>query len=278
MRVYVALISSSVDLNREFVHVGESLIPKEIRQRFGKGCSYLFDAFDPLRLGAGFTVDQHILKRCRGCDYIVALIEEGAGAFCQNIRYAVLNATIDLNQVDGTSFGNFFSSRLAKLFKAVIFTRDKMASTLVEQAMRLPIRNFRAPELEELCRVYRDNLFEASFHNDAKRLIDMLGARRHPRRRSSYPIKYFVDDGDKYFVFGNELHESLPTGSPHQPRCELNGRFRFGRSISINHHFNVSQGDANQTYISGQFPNCHDAIVTTEKGRTHLNMFSNDHC
>lgn len=278
MRSYFVLITSSSELIKGFLAAGEALIPKEIRQQFPEGSTFIFDAFDPARLGVGFSVERHLLERTRHCDYIAGFIEKDLLSVCGNVRHALLSAGINLAEVPRDNFRNFFSNRLTKLVRAIVFTRSQMASAEIEQAMRLPIRNFVAPELKELCRVYREDILDTSFHNQAKTSINALRKRRQPRRRSSFPDKYFIDDDDRYFAFGREIHERLPTGPPHQSRCELNGRFRFGRLISIDQHFNVSEGEGNQTTISGQFLNCHDASVVPEKGRTHLNMFSNDHC
>lgn len=277
MRVYVGLISSDTDLIKEFNAVKESLIPKAIRDKLPKKCDFKFDAFNPLTSRGKYTVDSHILQEINGFDYATCLITEDIESYCDNIRYAILSTSINPSEVKNGNIHNFFSSRLAKLFKSVMFTMEKMDSADIEQAMRLPRRNFNAPELAELCRLYRDDVIESHFHNSVKQQIFAIGKRKKPRRKSSYNTKYFIDDDKKHFVFGKEEHAVLPTGEPHQPHCVVNGSFRFGRKISTDHHYNVSKGDGDKTYISGQFPNCHDDIITPENGETHLNMFTNDH-
>ncbi|MDI9694459.1 MULTISPECIES: hypothetical protein [Burkholderia] len=278
MRVYVGFISITAGLINEFNNAKEALIPKPIKDKFPKACEFKFDAFNPTNSKGNFTVDKHILEGSRGYDYGMCLIEQDLDYLCGNIRYAILSATIDPDEALNRSARNFLSSHLNKMFKAAIFTIEKMSAAEVEHAMRLPRRNFDAPELSELCRIYREDVLDGEFHNAAKQKIFEIGKRRQPRRRSSFRTKYFIDDKLRYFVFGKEDHEVLPTGDPHEPHCELNGNFRFGRRISIDRHFNVSQGDGDDTYILGTYPNCHDAPVTPEKNRTHLNMFSNDHC
>lgn len=278
MKIYVGLVSTTETLIGEFNGSKEALIPASIRDKLPKPSEFKFDAFNPSNSRGGFSVDKHVLESSRGYGYVACLIECGLNYLCGNLRQAVLSATIDPTEITNGKTRNFFSTRLNKLFKAAIFTLDQMSKAEVEHAMRLPSRNFVAPEFSELCRLYREDVMGASFHDSAKRHISAIGKRRKPRRESSFQTKYFIDDERKHFVFGKEDHEILPTGDPHHPHCELNGNFRFGRKISIDRHFNVSLGDGDQTYISGNFPNCHGEIITPEKNRTHLNMFSNDHC
>jgi hypothetical protein len=278
MKIYVGLISSEQALIDEFKNRKEALIPGAMRKKLPKPSEFKFDAFNPYHSKGSFSVDKHVLEASRGYDYATCLIQQDLNHQCDNLRKAVLSATIDYTEVNIGNIGNFFSTRLNKLFKAAVFTLDRMSNAEVEHAMRLPSRNFDADEFRELCRIYQEDILDAYFHNSARQKINAIVKRRHPRRESSFQTKYFIDDKRKHFVFGKEDHEVLPTGEPHFPHCELNGNFRFGKRISIDRHFNVSQGDGDDTYISGNFPNCHDEIVTPGKNRTHLNMFSNDHC
>jgi hypothetical protein len=277
MKIYVGLISSTAELIKEFNNKKEALIPRSIINRLPKSCNFKFDVFDPQKSTSQFDVDRHVLESSRGYDYAACLIELGHMRLCENIRLAILSSVFDLNGEQKENPQNFFTTRLNKLFKSALFTIDKMKVAETEQAMRLPRRNFRAQELVNLCKIYRDDVLAENFHDDAKKLIAALEKKRRPRRRSDYPTKYFIDDSKKYFIFGKEIHAILPTGGAHQAHCELNGNFRFGQKISIDHHFNVSEGDGDRTYISGKYENCHNEVVSPEKGRTHLNMFTNDH-
>ena len=278
MKIYIGLISSSAELIDEFSKTKEALIPKSIKDKLPKPCEFKFDSFNPSKSKGNFSVDKHLLAGSCGYDYALCLIENDLAYLCVNIRKAILSATIDPTEVNNGKTHNFFTNRLTKIFKAAIFTIEKMSAAEVEHAMRLPSRNFHAREFRELCRLYQDDIMEAAFHNSAKQQIAAVVKLRHPRRESSFQTKYFIDERRKHFVFGKEDHEVLPTGEPHQPHCVLNGNFRFGRRISIDRHFNVSQGDGDDTFITGNFPNCHDEIITPAQNRTHLNMFSNDHC
>lgn len=278
MRIYIGLISSSVELINEFSSTKEALIPKSIKDKLPKSCEFKFDAFNPNKSKGNFSVDKHLLEASRGYEYALCLIDNDLTYLCGNLRRAILSATIDPTEVVNGKTHNFFSTRLNKIFKAAIFTINQMSNSEVEHAMRLPSRNFDSAELRDLCLLYENNIMEAEFHNLVKKQIVAVLKRRQPRRESSFQTKYFIDERRKHFVFGKEHHEVLPTGEPHQPHCELNGNFRFGRRISIDRHFNVSRGDGDDNFINGEFTNCHDEIITPSKNRTHLNMFSNDHC
>ena len=126
MRVYVGLISSDTDLIKEFNAVKESLIPKAIRDKLPKKCDFKFDAFNPLTSRGKYTVDSHILQEINGFDYATCLITEDIESYCDNIRYAILSTSINPSEVKNGNIHNFFSSRLAKLFKSVMFTMEKM--------------------------------------------------------------------------------------------------------------------------------------------------------
>jgi hypothetical protein len=278
MRIYVGLVSSSAELIEEFRNTKEALIPKSIKDKLPKPCEFKFDAFNPHNSKGNFSVDKHFLEGSRGYYYAACLIDRDLNHLCNNLRHAILCATIVPTEITNGKTHNFLSTRLNKLFKAAIFTIDRMSAAEMEHAMRLPTRNFDAPELKKLCSLYREDVMKAEFHDSAKQQIVAIGKRRQPRRESSFQTKYFIDEQGKHFVFGKENHEVLPTGNPHQPHCELNGNFRFGRRISIDRHFNVSQGGGDHTFITGKFRNCHDELVIPAKNRTHLNMFSNDHC
>jgi hypothetical protein len=278
MKVYVGLISSSDELIKYFNNNKESLIPKPIRTKISSECNFKFDAFNPNKSKAYFNVDKHVLESSRGFDYVICLIEQDLINLCLSINVAALCSIIDPRDVESAQIRNFLTNRLTRIFKIASFTIEKMKDADIEYALRLPRRNFQAQELENLCDLYSLHTSSADFHNTAKSLINSLLKRRKPRRKSNFSTKYFVDDKSRFFVFGKERHEVLPTGEPHQPHCELNGNFRFGRRISNNQHFNVSEGEGDNTSIKGEFLNCHDERIVPAKNRTHLNMFSNDHC
>lgn len=276
MKIYIGFITQDKSLIKTFNSSKESLVPKEIRTKLPKICSFKFDAFDPLNSKNNFSIESHLLHASRDFDYAACLIDTKFNYPSSDIFCALLCGKVDSKQIKLGNTKNFFSCHFTKLFKSAIFTIEKMNDSQCEQAMRLPRRNFVNNRFHALCEVYQDDVLEAHFHNTAKEKIYAVLDLKRPRRDSSYNHKYFIDDESKHFIFGKEEHSVLPTGSPHQPSCVLNGIFRFGMKISTDHHYNMSKGTGDQTYISGSFLNCHNMLITVSKNDTHLNIFTND--
>lgn len=61
------------------------------------------------------------------------------------------------------------------------------------------------------------------------------------------------------------------------PYCAIASLFRFGARIDDRRHYNVSQGEGNNTFIRGEYHNCHGETKVYNREPGHLNMFSNDH-
>jgi len=100
-----------------------------------------------------------------------------------------------------------------------------------------------------------------------------LRKRQSPKRDSEYSTTYIVDDGGKYFEYGKERHSRLECSPPlHMPLCAVAGRYRFGRQLDADRHFNMSLANG---LISGTLPDCHDA-PNVRKPCSHINMFPND--
>jgi hypothetical protein len=171
---------------------------------------------------------------------------------------------------------NFFHRIIGKLLRVFGSLVSKFKNGDDRQLLSLPLRNFHAPELAEIARLCRDKCFDPNFNNDLDRQLSVLRMRRRPRRRSSFNIMYTVDDRSRFFVYGKETHARLGTGEPHKPYCELAGSFRFGQRIDALRHYNVSETEGDRTTIEGGFLDCHNTSHSV-KGRTHLNMFSNDY-
>lgn len=224
-----------------------------------------------------FSVDKHLLEGSRGYDYALCLIENDLNYLCKNLRKSVLSATINPTEVvNGKTTISFqlVSTRFSKQPSSQLreWVLRKLSMPCDCQAEILMPRNW-GSYVVSIKKMLWKPLFTTQ---QSSKLWQLWNDGNH--EESSFQTKYFIDERRKHFVFGKEDHEVLPTGEPHQPHCELNGNFRFGRRISIDRHFNVSQGDGDDTFITGEFPNCHDEIITPAKNRTHLNMFSNDHC
>jgi hypothetical protein len=140
----------------------------------------------------------------------------------------------------------------------------------------LPFRNFRARQLRDLREVCRNKTLSPDFPNIITKHVEALKKRRRPRRNSNYSNLYFVDDDDKIFQYGLEHHAQLATGAPHTPLCALTGKFRFGRRIATDRHYNVTKELGQHARITGEFHDCHDDVRRIQP-TTHLNIFSNDY-
>lgn len=206
-------------------------------------------------------------------DATALLIQSQHEACCTLFKTPFFTAIIDIPEQ--LNFNNFFGHKLSKLLTGLLFILELMNKLDNEIAMRLPIRNFIAEDLKELCNVFATKTLDPEFIDSVSSLQEKLLSRKRPRRKSSYPIKYFIDDHEKHFDFGKERHAVLETGHPHKLSCEIAGNFRFGKKISTNQHYNVSKGEGDRTSISGIFPNCHNEMISISE-KTHINMFSND--
>ncbi|WP_338724164.1 hypothetical protein V9L16_00190 [Pseudomonas tolaasii] len=144
------------------------------------------------------------------------------------------------------------------------------------QASLLPERNFNADEWRELVETVRKRVQVLEFVEETKALFALLKERKKPRRNTTDATRFYIDDDDKHFIYGDEHHSLPATGTPHTPSCELNFRFRFGRKIAdIQRHFNVNRGRGKNPSIKGCFHNCHGELKDVTR-TSHLNMFMND--
>lgn len=281
MKVLVCLISSQDNIVETIEKQRDRLIPQDLFKK-KKGPDYpvhfKISVFNPLREGQGF--DKFLLRAAKGMDAVMLLIENQHYHFVGAVANAVFAATFETQEERIDNFKNFFGSYFSQLFRHFFAIKNFMGDAEKEQAMMLPLRNFDAQELIEMARLVREESRSPTFISDLDTQLSAIIKRRVPRKRSDHKTKYFIDDKGMHFVYGNEKHARYDTGNPHVPACEINGLFRFGKCIDTSRHYNASFGDGDDTYISGDFPDCHGAIKTIPKSpsRTHANMFANDFC
>jgi hypothetical protein len=259
----------------------DRLIPQDLFKK-KKGPDYpvhfKISVFNPLREKIGF--DKFLLRMSIGVGAVILLVENQHSHLMGGVANAVFATTFEIQDERVNNFKNFFGSYFSQLFRHFFAIKTLMGDTEKEQGMMLPLRNFAAPELVEMARLVRDESRSPTFVFDLEaRLADII-KRRLPRKRSNHKTKYFIDDKGMHFVYGNEKHARYDTGTPHVAACNINGLFRFGKSIDSSRHYNVSLGDGDDTNISGDFPDCHGGTKTVAKSLnlTHLNMFTNDFC
>lgn len=281
MKVLVCLISSQDNIVETIEKQRDRLIPQDLFKK-KKGPDYpvhfKISVFNPLREGQGF--DKFLLRAVKGMDAVILLVENQHANLLGAVANAVFGATFETQEERIDNFKNFFGSYFSQLFRHFFAIKNLMGEAEKEQAMMLPLRNFEAQELLEMARLVREESRSSTFVSDLEAQLAAILKRRLPRKRSDRNTKYFIDDKGMHFVYGNEKHARYDTGNPHVAACEINGLFRFGKSIDTSRHYNASFGDGDDTNISGDFPDCHGAKKNVPKSlsRTHVNMFANDFC
>ena len=280
MKVLVCLITSQDNIAETVDRQRDRLIPKDLFKN-KKGPDYPLhfkvSLFNPDTAKIGF--EKYLLQAAKGMDAVILLVESQHATLMDSVRNAVFATTFEA-QERVENFKNFFGSYFSPLFRNFFALRTLMHDAVKEQAMMLPLRNFDAQELQELARLVRDEGLEGNFILDVEACVADIVKRRLPRKKSDFKTKYFIDDKDMHFVYGNEKHARFDTAKPHVAACEINGLFRFGKSIDTSRHYNASFGDGDNTSIFGDFPDCHGVLknVPRHPHKTHVNMFANDFC
>jgi hypothetical protein len=280
MKVLVCLISAQDHITETVGRQKDRLIPQDLFKN-KKGPDYpvhfKVSIFNPLKEKIVF--DKFLLSLSRGMDAVILLVERQYVHLMQSVANAVFAVTFD-SQEGIENFKNFFGSYFSPLFRNFFAIKTLMSDSDKEQAMMLPLRNFQAPELQELARLAREDSIAGTLILDIEARVADIVKRRIPRKKSASKTKYFIDEKGMHFVYGVEKHARFDTGKPHVASCEFNGNFRFGKSIDTSRHYNASFGGGDDTRISGDFPDCHGAVKNVPKAdqRTHLNMFANDFC
>lgn len=276
MKFVLALISSNQGLCGEFVRRRQSLFPAASLPRYFKnGAQIDVAAFTP-GVSRG-TPESFLCAVAKKADVrgLLVLVQSGLRSTIAEIEPALFATEILVpNVIENPQ--NYLGTHLSKLLKNFANLAVERDDADVDQMCTLPLRNFDAPDLAELARLYRDEAHLGTFAHNCVAELGRIRSRKQPRRDSSYKHKYFIDNSEKHFIYGLENHSFFATGHPHKPSCELTGNFRFGLRTDARRHFNVSKGRGDVTSIKGSFPDCHGVVCTVAE-TTHLNMFCNDY-
>ncbi|MDR5838940.1 hypothetical protein [Caballeronia sp. LZ034LL] len=277
----ICLVSSQKEINETVSQQRERLIPQDLFK--GKSgpdfpIHFKISIFDPSTPSLSF--DKYLLSHIKGMDAVILLVEKKHAHHVQHVSRAIFAAVFDTADKRLRNFKNFFGSYFSPLFRNFFALRAMMHDAEKEQALMLPLRNFEAAELVQIIQLVNEESRSTAFAGELEMLLTRLIKRRRKRARSVYQTKYFVDDKQMHFVYGNERHALFDTAAPHNAACHVNGLFRFGRQIDKSRHFNVSFGDGDETIIAGDFPDCHGGVKTipATPRRSHANMFANDFC
>jgi hypothetical protein len=173
----------------------------------------------------------------------------------------------------GQHVGNFVSAIIAKALRAFRHYMTRFDDRKYQTALRVPLRNFEAPEVRDLRQTCWDMVGRANFGAELDGVLARMRARQRPKKASTSPETYLVDDNGKHFRLGPEIHARAESAiPPHNACCILANAFRFGRAFQGTEHFNVSR-DRNAP-MAGDYSDCHGQL--RPGGGQHLNMFSND--
>lgn len=285
MRVLVCLISSKDNIVKAIEKQRDRLIPKDLFKKKWEPdypVHFKISAFNPLRERIAF--DKFLLSQAKevDADAVILLVENKHAHLKENVANAVFAATFEIQDEKIDNIKNFFGRQFSQLLRNYFAIKTLMSDTEKEQAMMLPLRNFDAEALVEMARFVRDESRSTNFVTGLKARLSNIIKRKHLRKKAKIEpkTKYFIDDKGMHFIYGHENHARYDTGAPHFAACDINGRFRFGKSIGTGRHYNASFGDGDDTSISGDFPDCHGGIKTIAKSPhlTHANMFANDFC
>lgn len=174
----------------------------------------------------------------------------------------------------GQNVVNILSSILARSLRAFRYLKKRFNDLKYHQILRLPLRNFDAPEISAMRFACHDIMNQGNYAREIDRIMESFRKRQKPKSASTYPDPYYVDDSGKHFQFGPELHARADTKiPPHNRVCILANQFRFGCPFNGEKHYNVSR-EKNGS-MAGDYPNCH-GVNETVGVKQHLNMFTND--
>lgn len=277
MRLIVVFITADKTVLEAVAQRRASLVPREIRADSFNGIGkyqIVLSAFDATLQASSDDIVAH-LQRSKFSDAsgVILLIDDSipnlidnlGDQFCIN-RFAPPKCEKNV--------ANILSSILAKCLRAFNYLQKRFNDLKYHQIFRLPLRNFNASEITEMRRACRYLINQDNYAREIDRILQKIRRRQRPKKASSYPGPYYVDDKGKHFQLGHELHAQADTKMPpHNCICIVANQFRFGCIFDGKKHYNVSRdGDSS---MAGSYLNCHEENQATKATR-HLNMFTND--
>jgi hypothetical protein len=277
MRILITVVSADETICRTIEARQGQLVPESFRKRDHDafaGASFELTCFKVVGSVSEDQLLDYLERRMKPdtCG-IVILSDRSLGLATRS-----LSDLYFMNEYDqhgpAKSPHNMLSSLLNRVLKDFGHLTIRFVDAKYQKILRLPVRNFVAPELEQLRKACVSSIDTPAF---PRRLDAALGAfrdRQQPKRKSSYRDEYLIDDEKKHFQLGHERHARADTGHPHVRLCRLGNLHRFGRGFDHEQHYNVSMDGKNAT-MDGKYPDCHGEERSGE-GRPHLNMFTND--
>jgi hypothetical protein len=174
----------------------------------------------------------------------------------------------------GKQVANQLTATLTRSLRAFRYLMKRFDDGKYQHIFRLPLRNFDAPEIARMRALCR-NMMHRNYGRELDALLQEMRERQMPKKASTYPDVFLVDDDGKHFQLGPERHAQAETAMPpHDVFCVISNSFRFGRRFDGATHYNVSRDRDGS--MSGKYADCHGS-VRSHKKRSHINMFTNDY-
>lgn len=278
MPLLVVFVSGSAAVIDVVAERRSALVPADLRDKSFAALGGEEVAVSGFKVDPGCTYEtfsQHLsaldLQRASG---VIILTDDALGGLV-----AHLGDVFSVNRFATPGYGqnvvNLLRAILSKALRTFRLFKNRFDDLKYQQVLRLPFRNFDAPEIGELQTACRDMMNRANFGQEFESLLKRLRGRQRPKKAQSSPVTYLVDDDARHFTLGHELHAQAETGMPpHNELCVLGNAFRFGRAFDGRRHYNVSR-DGGASMI-GQYPDCHGA-TRGHPTASHINMFTNDY-
>lgn len=182
---------------------------------------------------------------------VVVLYDCHAARHIADIRDGIFASEFDGN-VYIEKRENFLIRSFGRLVKNLTILRETMHDKTRTEAAILPARNFNSTVFRKFLDLCQTEAAASDFQNQVVPALTAVTKLRGPKRRSTYPTKYFQDERPVCFQYGHERHSSFETGGNHTAACSIRGLFRLGVPLEAQRHFNVTT-DSEKTLISGDY-------------------------
>lgn len=270
MTILVLVITQNSDLHDLVRGKASGLLSPDLRQLAGEPvelASYHIDGTGQIE-----NAKRYAVRAGKDKSGLIVLGENGLVAGLATLADGYLLAPVIL---DGEQRARLRSlnKTVAKGLRAFEAIRTLNRDGKYGRIIRLPLRNFVAPEMARLAALCAQPLETANFGSVLTALLEEIRiTRQTPLRSKRYPKPNYVlvDDRGHQFSFGSEQHSEPDTAAPHTYGCHLRKAFRFGDAIEPWRHYNVTSPVIAMN--AHDFIDCHGS--TTRCSRTsHANAF-----
>lgn len=275
MTFHFIIVTSDAQVHRYIGVKKHELIQKDVREAYSE--LFANSIISPILIKPGQVFETEVLEffanYVEDPSGVVLVVEDGlangAGAFCESCFVFFYD-----KKLGGKNLQNYCGAFIHRLIRGFAYYAKHFDEETYRKMCILPLRNFKAAELQAFHAVFRGGIPLKGFEDVVDTYFKKMRQRQKPKTVTKYKDTYFVDDNGHYYSYGLEKHSKPETKMPpHDQMCLLNSYLRFGKHYDHDRHFNVSEETGQ---ISGKFVDCHGATADIS-ARTHINMFPNDH-